>query len=139
MLRPALAAGVAVVMMETLTDFATVQYFGVDTVSVGVFRIWRGTFDRDAASEFATLVLVVALMIIGLERIMRGRARFGEGGWRCRRPGPSSANQAQGLACLRALLVHPPAVLRCTDAPTRLVDVRRGHRPARDTQHRTLP
>ncbi|MEM7272117.1 MAG: ABC transporter permease subunit, partial [Actinomycetota bacterium] len=76
--RPALAAGVAVVMMETLTDFATVQYFGVDTVSVGVFRIWRGTFDRDAASEFATLVLVVALMIIGLERVLRGRARFGE-------------------------------------------------------------
>ena len=60
MLRPALAAGVAVVMMETITDFATVQYFGVDTVTVGVFRIWRGTFDRDAASEFATLVLVVA-------------------------------------------------------------------------------
>lgn len=78
LLRPAIAAGVAVVMMETLTDFATVQYFGVDTVSVGVFRIWRGTFDRDAASEFATLVLVVALMVIGLERIMRGRARYGE-------------------------------------------------------------
>ena len=53
MLRPALAAGVAVVMMETITDFANVQYFGVDTVTVGVFRIWRGTFDRDAASEFA--------------------------------------------------------------------------------------
>ncbi|MEM9464336.1 MAG: iron ABC transporter permease [Actinomycetota bacterium] len=78
LLRPALAAGVAVVMMETLTDFATIQYFGVDTISVGVFRIWRGTFDRDAASEFATLVLVVALMIIGLERVLRGRARFGE-------------------------------------------------------------
>ncbi len=65
-------------MMETLTDFATVQYFSVDTVTVGVFRIWRGTFDRDAASEFATLVLVVALMVIGLERVMRGRARFGQ-------------------------------------------------------------
>ncbi len=78
LLRPALAGGVAVVMMETLTDFATVQYFGVDTVSVGVFRIWRGTFDRDAASEFATLVLVVALLIIGLERALRGRARFGQ-------------------------------------------------------------
>lgn len=78
LLRPALGASAAIVMMETLTDFATVQYFGVDTVSVGVFRIWRGTFDRDAASEFATLVLVVALMIIGLERILRGRARFGQ-------------------------------------------------------------
>jgi len=78
LLRPALAAGVAIVMMETLTDFATVQYFGVDTVSVGVFRIWRGTFDRDAASEFATLVLAFALLVIGLERVMRGRARYGQ-------------------------------------------------------------
>lgn len=78
LLRPALAAGTAVVMMETLTDFATVQYFGVDTITVGVFRIWRGTFDRDAASEFATLVLVVAVMIIGLERVLRGRAHFGQ-------------------------------------------------------------
>ncbi len=77
-LRPAIAAGITIVMMETLTDFGTVLYFGVDTVSVGVFRIWRGTFDRDAASEIATLVLVFALLIIGLERVLRGRARFGQ-------------------------------------------------------------
>ncbi|MFT7649510.1 MAG: iron(III) transport system permease protein [Candidatus Poriferisodalaceae bacterium] len=77
-LRPAIAAGVAIVMMETLTDFATVQYFDIDTVSVGVFRIWRGTFDRDAASEFATLVLAFALLVIGFERVLRGRARFGQ-------------------------------------------------------------
>ena len=110
-------------MMETLTDFATVQYFGVDTVSVGVFRIWRGTFDRDAASEFATLVLVVALMIIGLERIMRGRARSSG-----RRPAPpldccaTSANQAQGWwlatgVCSFILLLSFGAA----DAPARLV------------------
>lgn len=87
LLRPALAAGGAVVAMETLTDFGTVQYFGIDTISVGVFRIWRGTFDLDAASEFATLVLAVALMVIGLERVLRGRARFGE-----------AAGEASGLA-----------------------------------------
>lgn len=80
LVRPAIAAGAAVVMMETLTDFATVQYFDVDTVSVGVFRIWRGTFDRDAASEFATLVLMFALLVIGFERVARGRARFGQAG-----------------------------------------------------------
>ena len=80
LVRPAVAAGAAIVMMETLTDFATVQYFDVDTVSVGVFRIWRGQFDRDAASEFATLVLVFALAVIGLERAARGRARFGQAG-----------------------------------------------------------
>lgn len=80
LVRPAIAAGAAVVMMETLTDFATVQYFGVDTVTVGVFRIWRGTYDRDAASEIATLVLAFALLAISLERIGRGRARYGEAG-----------------------------------------------------------
>ena len=47
MLRPAIAAGAAIVAMETLTDFATVQYFNVETVTVGVFRIWRGTYDRE--------------------------------------------------------------------------------------------
>lgn len=78
LIRPAIAAGAAIVMMETLTDFATVQYFGVDTVSVGVFRIWRGTYDRNAASEIATLILVFALLVIGLERVARGRARFAQ-------------------------------------------------------------
>jgi iron(III) transport system permease protein len=78
MLRPAIGAGAAIVAMETLTDFATVQYFKVETVTVGVFRIWRGTYDRDAASEIATLVLAFALLVIGLERVLRGGARFGE-------------------------------------------------------------
>lgn len=80
LVRPAIAAGGAIVAMETLTDFATVQYFGVDTVSVGVFRIWRGTYDRDAAGELATLVLAFALLAIGLERVARGRARYGQSG-----------------------------------------------------------
>jgi iron(III) transport system permease protein len=80
MLRPAVAAGAAIVAMETLTDFATVQYFNLETITVGVFRIWRGTYDRDAASEIATLVLVFALFAIALERVLRGRARFGESG-----------------------------------------------------------
>lgn len=78
LLRPAIAAGAAIVAMETLTDFATVQYFNQETVTVGVFRIWRGSYDRDAASEIATLVLVFSLFAIALERILRGRARFGE-------------------------------------------------------------
>ena len=95
LLRPALAAGVAVVAMETLTDFGTVQYFGIDTVSVGVFRIWRGTFDLDAASEFATLVLAVALVVIGIERVLRGRRRFGEAG------GQASGIKAQRLSGVR--------------------------------------
>lgn len=82
LVRPAIAGGAAVVMMETLTDFATVQYFGVNTVSSSVFRIWRGTYDRDAAAEIATLLLAFALLVVTAERIARGRARFGVAGGR---------------------------------------------------------
>lgn len=80
LLRPAIAAGAAIVTMEVLTDFATVQYFGVDTLTVGVFRTWRGTYDRQAATELACLVLLIAVVAIGLERSFRGRARYAETG-----------------------------------------------------------
>ena len=108
-LRPAIAAGTAIVMMETLTDFATVQYFDVNTISVGVFRIWRHTFDRDAASEFATLVLAFALVVIGLERVLRGRARFGEAGGKAAGIMPRALHggraAAATIACTSALAV----------------------------------
>lgn len=78
--RPSLAAGVVLVMMETLTDFATVQYFNVQTVSVGIYQVWRGMFDRETAVELAALVLFIALFIIGLERLLRGPARFHQRG-----------------------------------------------------------
>ncbi|MBW3590944.1 MAG: iron ABC transporter permease [Actinobacteria bacterium] len=76
MARPSLVAGLTLVMLETLTDFATVIYFNVQTVSVGVYRVWKGMFDRQAASELASLVLLFALAVLALERLMRGRARY---------------------------------------------------------------
>jgi iron(III) transport system permease protein len=80
--RPTLAAALALVMMEVLTDFATVQYFNVNTVSLGVFNILKGRADRAAATELATLVLVFALAVIAVERGLRGRARFHQRGAR---------------------------------------------------------
>ncbi|HZD24361.1 MAG TPA: iron ABC transporter permease [Acidimicrobiia bacterium] len=80
MARPSLAAGAALVMMETLTDFATVQYFNVQTASVGVYQVWRGMFDRETAVELAALVLFIALVVMGIERVLRGPARFHQRG-----------------------------------------------------------
>ncbi|KQT94232.1 hypothetical protein ASG49_04855 [Marmoricola sp. Leaf446] len=78
--RPSLAAGLALVMMETLTDFATVQYFGVRTVSVGVYLTWKGSFDIGSAVAVAVLVLLFAVAVLALERGLRGRARFAQRG-----------------------------------------------------------
>jgi len=80
--RPTLAAGVALVMMEVLTDFATVQYFNVETIPVGIYKVWKGQGDRVTATQLAVLVLVFALVIIVLERALRGRARFYQAGAR---------------------------------------------------------
>lgn len=80
MARPSLAAGLALVMMETLTDFATVSYFGVQTVSVGVYQVWKGQFDRESATELSGLLLLIALLVIAAERMLRGRARYHQSG-----------------------------------------------------------
>lgn len=76
MARPALAAAGMVVAMESLTDFATVKYFGVSTVSVGVHQVWVGMYNRDAATELAGIVMLFALAVIAAERLARGGARF---------------------------------------------------------------
>ena len=78
--RPTLAAGVAIVMMEVLTDFATVQYFNVNTLPVGIYKVWKGEGNRTAAVQIAVLVLGLALSVIVLERALRGRARFYQAG-----------------------------------------------------------
>ena len=82
--RPSLAAGLALVMMEVLTDFATVQYFGVKTVSVGVYLVWKGTFDFHSATQLSGLVLLFAVAVLAGERLMRGRARYHQKGGRGR-------------------------------------------------------
>lgn len=80
--RPSLAAGMSLVMMETLTDFATVQYFNVQTVSVGVYLVWKGTFNFHAATQLAVLVLLFAVAVLAAERALRGRARYHRQGGR---------------------------------------------------------
>ncbi|HAP32036.1 MAG TPA: iron ABC transporter permease, partial [Firmicutes bacterium] len=74
--RPSLAAGVALALMEALTDFATVRFFNFPTLSEGIIRVWHGMMALRAATELAGVLLLFALALIGLERLLRGRARY---------------------------------------------------------------
>ena len=80
--RPALAAGVALVLMETLADYGTVAYFAVPTFTTGIYRAWFALGDRVAAAQLAGALLTFVLCLLALERISRGRARFHETGRR---------------------------------------------------------
>ena len=77
--RPALAAGVALAMMEALADFGTVASFGYRTLTEAIYRVWYGMFDRIAATQLASVLLLFAAGLLLLERHSRGRARFTQG------------------------------------------------------------
>jgi len=74
--RPALAAGALLAMMEALADFGTVQLLGVKTFTVAIYQVWFGAFDRLAASQLASFLMFITLLILFAERAMRGRQRF---------------------------------------------------------------
>jgi iron(III) transport system permease protein len=80
--RPALVAGVALAMMEALADFGTVATFGYRTLTEAIYRVWYGMFDRIAATQLASVLLLFAAGLLLLERRSRGRARFTQTGRR---------------------------------------------------------
>ena len=76
MARPAIAAGVALALMETLADYGTVSYFAVQTFTTGIYRAWFSLGDRVAAAQLAMCLLGFVLLLLALERGTRGPARF---------------------------------------------------------------
>ena len=77
--RPALAAGVALALMETLADYGVVSYFGVPTVTTGIYRAWLGMDDRIAASQLASILRTGVALLMWLERRAQRRLRFAPG------------------------------------------------------------
>lgn len=71
--RPSIAAGMALALMETLNDFGTVDYFGVQTFTTGIYRTWFGLGERAAAAQLAGFLLIFILFLILLERWSRNR------------------------------------------------------------------
>lgn len=72
--RPALAAGVALVLMESLNDLGAVQYLGVETLSASIYTTWLQRSSLSGAAQIATVLLILVLMLFALERLARGNA-----------------------------------------------------------------
>jgi iron(III) transport system permease protein len=74
--RPAIAAGVALALMETVADYGTVHHFGVQTLTTGIFSTWLNGGNAGGAAQIAGVILALILLLVGLERLGRGKARF---------------------------------------------------------------
>ncbi|MCG5538824.1 iron ABC transporter permease [Halorhodospira sp. 9622] len=80
MARPAIAAGTALALMETLADFGAVAIFNFETFTTAIYRAWFGFFSINAAAQLAAILLLIILAGLWVERRARGRARFSQGG-----------------------------------------------------------
>jgi len=74
--RPAIAAGSALALMETLNDFGTVHFFAVDTFTTGIYRTWFGMGEPAAAAQLGACLLIFIVSLIALERYSRGKAAY---------------------------------------------------------------
>ena len=74
--RPAIAAGLALVLMEVIADYGTVEYFGVPTFATGIYRTWFGMGEPVAAAQLAAFMLIFVAALLLIERRARGRAKY---------------------------------------------------------------
>jgi iron(III) transport system permease protein len=88
--RPAVVAGVALALMETLADYGVGAYFGLSTFTTGIYRAWLSMNQPVAAAQLASLLLLAVAVLLAWERRAQARMRFGAS-----RPGAVSAPEAQ--------------------------------------------
>ncbi|MCV6586409.1 MAG: iron ABC transporter permease [Marinibacterium sp.] len=108
MARPAIAGGVLLAVMETIADFGTVAYFGVQTFATGIYTSWFTLADRVAASQLALCLLVFALCLAVFERQQRGQARYHQAG---KRAAPLPPAQLTGARAWMAMVLCAVPVL----------------------------
>ena len=76
--RPYIVAGLALVAMEVLSDFGTVEYFSVQTLTLGMFNVWIGMNSISAASQIAVVTFMFIIMLLILERTARSNQKYSE-------------------------------------------------------------
>jgi len=74
--RPAIAAGMAIAMMETLADFGTVNFFAVQTLTTGIFTTWLQGYNAGGAAQIACIILALVLVLAAAEKMSRRQRRY---------------------------------------------------------------
>lgn len=98
--RPAIAAGLALVLMETAADFGTVEYFSLETLTLGIVNVWLGMNSLPAAAQIASLTFLFVIAMLVLELHSRHRRRYVDTGARVVGLAPVRAGRVAAACCL---------------------------------------
>ncbi|MGF1456667.1 MAG: ABC transporter permease [Alphaproteobacteria bacterium] len=107
--RPAIAAGAALALMETLAEFGAVSHFGLQTLTTGIYRLWFSFGDRILAVQLSGALVTLALVLLVFERWNRGQARYDDA--RGRLAAPSRMSLSPGMKLAAVLTCAGPVVL----------------------------
>jgi len=76
--RPAIIAGLALVSMEVVSDFGTVEFFALETLTLGIFNVWIGMDSITGAAQIATVTFVFIMVLLFVELYSRGSKQFND-------------------------------------------------------------
>ncbi|WP_245587181.1 ABC transporter permease [Aliagarivorans marinus] len=76
MARPAIVVGLTLAMMETINEYGTVAFFSVPTLTAGIFDVWLNMSSLSGAAQLAMLLVVVAIVLLSLERYSRSAGKY---------------------------------------------------------------
>ena len=76
--RPGIFAGLALVLMETISDFGTVEYFALETLTLGVFNVWLGMNSLSGAAQISSVLFIFVVVLLTIEYLARRRQRYFE-------------------------------------------------------------
>jgi iron(III) transport system permease protein len=74
--RPAIVAGLSLVAMETLSDFGSVSFFGISTLTTGIYNAWISFDDLVLANQLSFYLLIFILGLFILENLSRKKAQY---------------------------------------------------------------
>lgn len=103
--RPAIAAGLALVLMETASDFGTVEYFSLETLTLGIVNVWLGMNSLPAAAQIASLTFLFVIAMLALELHSRHRRRYVDTGARVVGLAPLRAGRVTAACCFVVCMV----------------------------------
>ncbi|RED49662.1 ABC transporter permease [Aestuariispira insulae] len=109
MARPAIVIGMALAMMETLNDFGTIDFFGVHTLTAGVFDVWMEMGNLGGAAQISLVMLAFVIALLWIERTSRKGQRYHNTTTRYKSLKGfqlgGAANIGAALACLTPILL----------------------------------
>ena len=100
--RPAIVAGLALVLMETISEFGAVEYFAIETITLGIFNVWLGMNSLPAAAQIASVSTLFIVALLCVELLARSRRRFTN---TSRKTVPLAATPVGGLKALACAAV----------------------------------